>query len=71
LARFAIVISTNAAANQPNMASTRGEKTRKSAISRMNRQPTAPLRPMGTFHANDPSGCANDSSGQSNPWPDK
>jgi hypothetical protein len=48
-----------------------GENSLSCAISRANKQPTAPLKPTGTFHANEPSGSACDNTGQSKPCPDR
>src|SRR5580693_4741829 len=57
--------------SQPKIAYTRGEKRFRSAISRVNKHATPPLKAAGTFQAKEPKGTAAANTGQSNPCPDK
>src|SRR5258707_946036 len=58
LERLAGVTATKSTANQPKYLYARGEKSFRSAISRVNKHATAPLKPTGTFQANDVNGRA-------------
>src|SRR5260221_6369248 len=71
LARLAAVSATKSTANQPKYWYARGEKSFRSAISRVNKHATAPLKPTGTFQANEVNGRAYQSHGQSKACPDR